>query len=75
MLRHLWERWKVLAHHIGTFQSRVLLTVFYFVILAPFGLAVRLFSDPLLLKHQHRSHWLRRDSRMAAGWEAARRQF
>jgi hypothetical protein len=37
MLRQLWECWKRIAHTIGVWQSRVLLTVFYYVILAPFG--------------------------------------
>ena len=46
MLRKLWDRWMVLARKIGKFQSRILLTFFYFVIVLPFGLAVRLFADP-----------------------------
>ncbi len=50
MLRSLWRRWLTLAHKIGTFQSRVLLTLFYFVFLAPFGLAMRLLADPLHMK-------------------------
>ena len=51
MLRRAWEAWKRIAHKIGNFQARVLLTVFYALIVLPFGLAVRLFSDPLRLKH------------------------
>jgi hypothetical protein len=46
----LWEGWKKIAHKIGNFQARVLLTVFYAVLLLPFGLAARLFSDPLRIK-------------------------
>jgi hypothetical protein len=38
MLRRLWHHWKVIAHRIGNFQSRVLLNVFYLLILLPFGL-------------------------------------
>ena len=34
-------------HDIGNFQSRLLLTVFYFTILAPFALVLRMASDPL----------------------------
>jgi hypothetical protein len=34
------------AHRIGDFQARVLLTVFYYVILGPFALVLRR-SDPL----------------------------
>ena len=47
MLRNLWSQWLTLARKIGQFQSRIILTLFYFVIVAPFGLAVRFFSDPL----------------------------
>ena len=35
-----------MAHRIGDFQARVLLTVFYYVILGPFALVLRR-SDPL----------------------------
>lgn len=47
MLHKLWSQWLTLARKIGQFQSRIILTLFYFIIVAPFGLAVRLFSDPL----------------------------
>jgi len=50
MLKRLWQAWKRVAHKIGNFQSRVLLTVLYFVLVLPFGLAVRFFSDPLRIK-------------------------
>ncbi len=49
-LLRLWERWKVIAHVIGNFQARVLLTVFYFVIAPPFALVVTLGRDPLSLR-------------------------
>jgi hypothetical protein len=49
-LKRLWEGWKKIAHKIGNFQARVLLTVFYAVLVLPFGLAARLFSDPLRIK-------------------------
>ena len=40
-------RWKKIGHAIGNFQARVLLTVIYYVLVMPFGLAVRLFSDSM----------------------------
>jgi hypothetical protein len=75
MLRRLWARWKVIARIIGNFQSRVLLSIFYFLILAPFGFGLRLFSDPLRLTRQHRSHWQHKESNTASILESARRQF
>ena len=72
VLRRLWEGWKRFGRKMGDFQARLLLTLFYFVILAPFALALRWGADPLGLK-------------AAGGWqpvtragdalERARRQF
>ena len=75
MLRTLWERWKVIARKIGDVQSRVMLVVFYFLILAPFGLAVRMLSDRLQLKQQSFSRWLPKERKTTALWDSARRQF
>ncbi len=50
LLKRAWEGWKKIAHKIGNFQARVLLTVFYGVLVLPFGLAARFFSDPLRIK-------------------------
>ena len=44
--------WLVLARKIGQFQSRIILTVFYFVFVTPFGLGVRFFADPLHIKRR-----------------------
>jgi hypothetical protein len=49
-LKALWVAWKRIAHKIGNFQARVLLTIIYAIVVLPFGLAVRLFSDPLQIK-------------------------
>jgi len=51
-LKALWEGWKHIAHIIGNFQARVLLTVLYAILVLPFGVIVRLFSDPLRIKHR-----------------------
>jgi hypothetical protein len=75
MLRRLWARWKALAYTLGHFQSKVLLNLFYALILAPFGLAVRLFSDPLRLRRTEQPHWLPRPKDVPASLEAGRRQF
>ena len=42
-LKALWSAWKRLAHKIGNFQARVLLTILYAIVVLPFGLAARLF--------------------------------
>src|SRR6266403_3423245 len=56
-LKTLWNAWKRLAHKIGNFQARVVLTIIYAIAVLPFGLVVRLFSDPLRIKHRP-ANWI-----------------
>ena len=72
VLRRLWEGWKRVGRKIGDFQARVLLTFFYFVVLAPFALAVRWKADPLGLKRDGGWHPV---VRAGTPLERARRQF
>lgn len=71
-LKKLWAVWKRLAHKIGDFQARVILTVIYALLVLPFGVAVRLFADPLRIKRRPTA-WLDH-SQESAGLEFARRQ-
>ena len=50
MLKRAWQAWKRMAHTVGTFQARVLLTIFYVLFVLPFGIFARLFSDSLRIK-------------------------
>ena len=72
MLKRAWGAWKRIAHKIGNFQARVLLTIFYAVVVFPFGVAARLFSDPLRIKHPP-SLWLDHPDK-ACDLQWARRQ-
>ncbi len=73
MVRRLWEAWKRLAHRIGNFQARVLLTAIYSVLVLPFGLAVRWSADPLRTKRRP-NEWLNHpDDPTDTEW--ARRQW
>lgn len=74
-LAEVWEKWKVLARRIGDFQARVLLSIFYFVVLAPFALGFKLFSDPLRLRPLTGSLWLERPAPGEDVWVDAGRQF
>lgn len=56
-LRRVWEAWREIARKIGTFQARVVLTILYGVLVLPFGLIVRCFSDPLRIKKRP-TQWL-----------------
>ena len=75
MLRHLWEQWEVAAHKIGNFQARFLLNIFYFLVLSPFALGVKMFSDPLRIRRQHPSQWLPAEKEAIVSSAGARRQF
>ena len=60
-MRALWKRlmawWMPIAEVIGNFMNRLFLSVFYFIIVLPFGLAVRLFSDRLGIKGVRQTGW------------------
>jgi len=56
-LKKFWAGWTRVAKAIGNFQARVLLTLLYAIVLLPFGLMVRLFSDPLRIKKRP-NEWL-----------------
>jgi hypothetical protein len=75
VLKQLWNKWKAFGQRIADLQARILLTLVYFIIVAPFGLLVRLFSDPLVLKHNpQRSMWFPKHNPEQT-LESARRQF
>ena len=75
MLKKLWNKWKTFAQALADLQARILLTLVYFIIVAPFGLLVRLLSDPLVIKHvPHRSMWFPKHNPEQT-LEGARRQF
>ena len=69
-----WSKWRELSRKAGELQARIILTVFYFTLAAPFGLARR-FSDPLRMRAANRPRaWLPRRTRDLS-LEDARRQF
>jgi hypothetical protein len=74
-LERLWESWEGFATEMGNYQGRILFTYFYFLVVTPFGVLVRLFSDPLRTRFSTSpSFW---DNRPAISnrLDEARRQF
>jgi hypothetical protein len=63
-----------IAGVIGDFQSRVVLSLFYFLIVLPFGLVIRLFGDPLRIKKSRKSGWTEFATRTSSV-EEAKKQF
>jgi len=52
MWKRAWDMWKSIARALGNFQARVLLTIFYTLLVFPFGIVARLFCDPLQIKRR-----------------------
>jgi len=55
--RRLWEGWKKIAQIIGDFNARVILTIFYLILLCPFAIMLKLFTDPLEIKKKKHVGW------------------
>ena len=72
---HGWSRWRELSQKAADVQARVLLTVFYFTVMLPFGVVFGLFKDPLRIKRRPSgSYWVER--KPTSGTLAdAKRQF
>ncbi len=57
LIKDFWRGWKAFGQFLGDWLARVVLTIFYFTILVPFGLGVRLFADPLAIKNRPDQLW------------------
>ena len=58
---HGWSRWRELSQKAADLQARVLLTVFYFTLMVPFGVVFGLVKDPLRIKSRPSgSYWVER---------------
>lgn len=74
-IKNLWQRWKDFSKRMGSFQSKIILSLFFFLLVSPFALAVKIFSDPLRIKPKsEKSHWLVKKE-IQSDLEHFRRQF
>ena len=72
---HGWSRWRELSQKSANVQARVLLTIFYFTVMLPFGVVFGLFKDPLRIKTRPSgSYWVERKPGASTLTEA-QRQF
>jgi hypothetical protein len=70
-----WSRWRALSRKAADVQARAILTVFYFTVAAPFGLARTYLADPLGIKKARRDRtWIARETRDLT-LDDARRQY
>lgn len=76
VVTHAWRSWSELGRYIGDFQARLLLTLLYFTWIVPFGLLVRLSSDPLDIRRVPQSTgWKKRAVQHKDDLQALRGQF
>ncbi len=75
LLLRLWHGWQELGRHIGDFQARLLLTVFYFTVFVPFGILTRLFLDPLHVRKGVYQSGLNSRKTLDTDIPSAQRQF
>jgi hypothetical protein len=71
----LWHGWKRFGRKLADVQARILLSIVYFTVVLPFGLAVRLLADPLAIKPGHRPAWIDRAPDTGSPLMRAGRQF
>ena len=73
-MRILWEKWKAIARVIGNFNSRIILTLFYFLVVGLFATLVGRWRNELGKRLPSETNWL-----PVAGGETmledAKRQF
>ena len=72
IFRLAWERWRIIGRVNADYVGRVVTIMFYYTILVPFAIGLRLFGDPLGLKRS--AGWLDRKP-VGAGLDEARSQF
>jgi hypothetical protein len=68
------NRWKNLSIKMGDFQGRLLLMWLFFILVLPFGVLVRLLSDPLHQKQFPETGWRARPA-VKTQLDDLRRQF
>ena len=69
------EAWKRVGRRIGDAQARILLTLFYLLIVGPFALMVRWGADPLGIKSSRPRGWIPRTDSDKSPMKRALEQF
>ena len=74
--KRVWAGWKRVASVIGRFQTRVILTVFYFVVAGPAWVLIKLFDKDMLARRRgdDLNYWINNQP-PGDETERARRQF
>ncbi len=75
VLKKIWHGWKRFGQFMGDLVGRVVMTLFYFTLLLPFGLIITLFGDPLDMKHKDKAPAWQARTTGDRNLEEAQRQF
>lgn len=70
-----WDAFKRFARRVGDFQARLLLSLFYVLVVGPHALLMKLFADPLGLRATQSRGWVERSRPAPSTLDAMRRQF
>jgi hypothetical protein len=70
----LWQAWKAYAHRATSYQTRVLLSGVYLLVLGPGAMLARLFGNRLLDLDRGSSSWIARGPQDTT-LQGLRRQF
>ena len=52
LLKRLWHRWTGFSKRMGSFQSRVMLSFFFVIIVSPAAVLIKVLGDPLSIKRK-----------------------
>ena len=76
MSNKIWIFWKRLAGRLAIIQTAVILTFFYFLVIGPFAMIIKLLRKDLLDKKwkQNKSFWKEKE-KMYVTLKSAKRQF
>lgn len=59
--KRAWKAWLKVGHTIGSFNSRLILTIFYWLIIMPYALIMKFTHDSMRTKGTH--GWLARETK------------
>ena len=74
-IRVFWDKWKRFGQVMGDVFARVILTIFYFTVLVPFGIGVRIFGDVYNQKQRDSGSYWNDSSFVEPSLFDSRRQF
>lgn len=77
LFKKIKDWWMPIAKKIGQFQTKVILSILYFLVIGPISLIIYLFRRDLLKKRYHKnsSFWIKESHQPLNTLEGCQRQF